>query len=90
MDHVGQHDLAGLEAGDLAGQARGVGLQDREAAGRDVDGGEPVADVVLGRPAAGMPVRLFAGEDLVAEGVTDADGRCRLVEAATAPGAQAR
>ncbi len=34
-----------------------------------------------------MTVRLFAGEELVAEGVTDADGRCRLAEGATAPGA---
>ncbi len=46
-----------------------------------------VLDSVLGRPAAGMTVRLFAGEELVAEGVTDADGRCRLAEGATAPGA---
>ncbi|NEK60074.1 hydroxyisourate hydrolase [Geodermatophilus sabuli] len=45
-----------------------------------------VLDAVLGRPAAGMAVRLLAGEDLVAEGVTDADGRCRLTEAATGPG----
>jgi 5-hydroxyisourate hydrolase len=41
---------------------------------------------VLGRPAAGIAVRLFAGEDLLAEGVTDRDGRCRLVEGATAVG----
>ena len=46
-----------------------------------------VLDAVLGRPAAGVGVRLFAGDDLVAEGVTDADGRCRLTEAATAAGA---
>ena len=46
-----------------------------------------VLDSVLGRPAAEMTVRLFAGEELVAEGVTDADGRCRLVDGATAPGA---
>ena len=46
-----------------------------------------VLDSVLGRPAMGMVVRLFAGEELVAEGVTDADGRCRLVDGATAPGA---
>jgi 5-hydroxyisourate hydrolase len=45
-----------------------------------------VLDSVLGRPAAGMTVRLYAGEELVAEGVTHADGRCRLAEGATAPG----
>jgi 5-hydroxyisourate hydrolase len=45
-----------------------------------------VLDAVLGRPAMGMAVRLFAGEDLLAEGVTDADGRCRLIEGATAAG----
>jgi 5-hydroxyisourate hydrolase len=45
-----------------------------------------VLDSVLGRPAAGIAVRLLAGEHLVAEGVTDADGRCRLTEEATAAG----
>ena len=45
-----------------------------------------VLDSVLGRPAVGVAVRLFAGSDLVAEGVTDGDGRCRLTEAATAAG----
>ena len=45
-----------------------------------------VLDAVLGRPAAGIAVRLLAGDDVVAEGVTDADGRCRLTEAATAAG----
>ena len=45
-----------------------------------------VLDAVLGRPAEGIAVRLFAGEDMVAEGVTDADGRCRLTEEATAAG----
>jgi 5-hydroxyisourate hydrolase len=45
-----------------------------------------VLDSVLGRPAAGIAVRLFAGPDLVAEGVTDRDGRCRLTEDATAVG----
>ncbi|MGK5112566.1 MULTISPECIES: hydroxyisourate hydrolase [unclassified Geodermatophilus] len=45
-----------------------------------------VLDSVLGRPAMGVAVRLVVGEELVAEGVTDADGRCRLVEAATGPG----
>jgi 5-hydroxyisourate hydrolase len=42
-----------------------------------------VLDAVLGRPAMGIAVRLFAGEELLAEGVTDADGRCRLFEGAT-------
>ena len=46
-----------------------------------------VLDSVLGRPATGVAVRLLAGEQLVAEGVTDADGRCRLAEGATAAGA---
>ena len=46
-----------------------------------------VLDSVLGRPAAGIAVRLLAGDDIVAEGVTDADGRCRLTEDATAQGA---
>ncbi len=45
-----------------------------------------VLDSVLGRPAAGVAVRLFAGNELVAAGVTDADGRCRLTEEATAAG----
>ncbi|MCW2698791.1 MAG: hydroxyisourate hydrolase [Blastococcus sp.] len=45
-----------------------------------------VLDAVLGRPAAGMTVRLFAGDALLAEGVTDGDGRCRLAEGATVIG----
>jgi 5-hydroxyisourate hydrolase len=45
-----------------------------------------VLDAVAGRPAAGIAVRLFAGDDLLAEGVTDRDGRCRLTEDATAAG----
>lgn len=45
-----------------------------------------VLDSVLGRPAAGIAVRLFAGKELLAEGVTDRDGRCRLTEDATATG----
>jgi 5-hydroxyisourate hydrolase len=45
-----------------------------------------VLDSVLGRPAAGVAVRLFVGEDLLAEGVTDRDGRCRLTEDATGVG----
>lgn len=45
-----------------------------------------VLDSVLGRPAAGIAVRLFAGEGLLAEGVTDREGRCRLTEDATGAG----
>jgi len=45
-----------------------------------------VLDTVAGRPAVGVPVRLFAREELVAEGVTDADGRCRLTDEPTPPG----
>ena len=45
-----------------------------------------VLDAVAGRPAAGIAVRLFAGEELLAEGVTDRDGRCRLTEDATGVG----
>ena len=45
-----------------------------------------VLDSVAGRPAAGIAVRLFVGEDLLAEGVTDRDGRVRLTEDATAVG----
>ena len=45
-----------------------------------------VLDSVLGRPAAGVTVRLLAGDDVLAEGVTDADGRCRLTEEPTTAG----
>ena len=45
-----------------------------------------VLDAVAGRPAAGIAVRLFAGEDLLAEGVTDRDGRCHLTDDATGVG----
>ncbi len=45
-----------------------------------------VLDSVLGRPAMGLVVQLFAGEELIAEGITDADGRCRLVDGATGAG----
>jgi 5-hydroxyisourate hydrolase len=45
-----------------------------------------VLDSVAGRPAAGVGVRLYAGDELVAEGVTDGDGRCRLTGDATAAG----
>jgi 5-hydroxyisourate hydrolase len=46
-----------------------------------------VLDAVAGRPAAGMTVVLYAGDERLAAGTTDADGRCRLTEAATARGA---
>ena len=46
-----------------------------------------VLDAALGRPAAGMTVRLLDERGLVAEGVTDADGRCRLTGEPTATGA---
>jgi 5-hydroxyisourate hydrolase len=42
-----------------------------------------VLDAVAGRPALGIAVRLFVGEELLAEGVTDEDGRCLLAEGAT-------
>ena len=45
-----------------------------------------VLDSMTGRPAAGVAVTLLAGEDVLAGGVTDADGRCRLVEGATGTG----
>ena len=45
-----------------------------------------VLDAVLGRPAAGISVQLFGPNGPVASGVTDADGRCRLTEEATAAG----
>jgi 5-hydroxyisourate hydrolase len=45
-----------------------------------------VLDAVEGRPASGIAVRLLVGESVVADGVTDRDGRCRLTEEATAPG----
>jgi 5-hydroxyisourate hydrolase len=45
-----------------------------------------VLDSVLGRPATGIAVRLFAEDHLLAEGVTDEDGRCRLTEEATGAG----
>ena len=45
-----------------------------------------VLDAVAGRPAAGMTVQLWAGEELVGSGTTDADGRCRPAEGATTTG----
>jgi 5-hydroxyisourate hydrolase len=45
-----------------------------------------VLDTGTGRPATGMVVRLYEGEELLAEGLTDGDGRCRLAEGATGAG----
>ena len=45
-----------------------------------------VLDSVGGRPAAGIAVRLFVGEELLAEGVTDRDGRVHLTGDATGVG----
>ncbi len=45
-----------------------------------------VLDSVLGRPAAGIAVRLETPDIVLAEGVTDADGRCRLTEDAVGAG----
>ena len=45
-----------------------------------------VLDSVLGRPAAGVAVRLESANGVLAEGVTDVDGRCRLTDAAPEAG----
>ncbi|MGY1672054.1 hydroxyisourate hydrolase [Geodermatophilus sp. SYSU D00710] len=45
-----------------------------------------VLDAVAGRPAAGIAVQLHAGDELLAVGITDDDGRCRLTEEATVAG----
>jgi 5-hydroxyisourate hydrolase len=39
-----------------------------------------VLDTGAGRPAAGVPLALYRGEELVAEGSTDGDGRARLAD----------
>lgn len=39
-----------------------------------------VLDTAKGRPAAGVRVRLWRGEELLFDGTTDADGRARLLE----------
>jgi 5-hydroxyisourate hydrolase len=36
-----------------------------------------VLDTAAGRPAAGIPVRLLAGGEIIADGTTDADGRVK-------------
>jgi 5-hydroxyisourate hydrolase len=45
-----------------------------------------VLDSVTGRPAVGVAVRLYAGEDLLTECVTDHEGRCRMIDSSTAEG----
>lgn len=40
-----------------------------------------VLDTAKGRPAAGVPVTLFRGEERLFDGVTDADGRAKLLAA---------
>lgn len=41
-----------------------------------------VLDTSTGRPAAGLPLVLRYGEGIVFEGVTDADGRARVLDPA--------
>ncbi|WP_224391045.1 hydroxyisourate hydrolase [Pseudonocardia sp. ICBG1293] len=41
-----------------------------------------VLDAAAGRPAAGVPVVLHAGDTVLAEGTTDADGRWRAPDTA--------
>jgi 5-hydroxyisourate hydrolase len=36
-----------------------------------------VLDTAAGRPAPGIPVRLIAGGEIIADGITDADGRVK-------------
>ena len=79
----------GNDEDDRAGRGDRAAGADHRAAGegaRVVSVSTHVLDSVAGRPAAGIAVRLFAGEDLLAEGVTDRDGRCRLTEDATGVG----
>jgi 5-hydroxyisourate hydrolase len=44
-----------------------------------------VLDTAHGRPAAGLRVRLFAGDALLFDGVTNADGRCPDLAMTTGP-----
>ena len=41
-----------------------------------------VLDTAKGRPAAGVPIRLVREEQVLFEGVTDNDGRARLLDRA--------
>jgi 5-hydroxyisourate hydrolase len=43
-----------------------------------------VLDTAKGRPAAGVPIRLVREEQVIFEGVTDSDGRARLLDRAEA------
>jgi 5-hydroxyisourate hydrolase len=45
-----------------------------------------VLDTELGRPAAGVCVELYRGDELVAAGVTDVDGRIEELAADLEPG----
>ena len=45
-----------------------------------------VLDTQGGRPAEGVPVRLYRDDDLVAESVTDGDGRVGELAAGLEPG----
>jgi 5-hydroxyisourate hydrolase len=46
-----------------------------------------VLDTERGRPAGGVPVRLYRGDELVAEADTDGDGRVRELASGLEPGA---
>lgn len=39
-----------------------------------------VLDTAKGRPAAGVPITLFRDRDVLFDGVTDDDGRARILE----------
>ena len=39
-----------------------------------------ILDTAKGRPAAGVPITLFLGKDVLFDGVTDDDGRARILE----------
>lgn len=39
-----------------------------------------ILDTAKGRPAAGVPITLFQGRDVLFDGVTDDDGRARILE----------
>ena len=45
-----------------------------------------VLDTQGGRPAEGVPVRLYSGDDLVSEGGADGDGRIGQLAAGLEPG----
>jgi 5-hydroxyisourate hydrolase len=39
-----------------------------------------ILDTAKGRPAAGVPITLFRDRDVLFDGVTDDDGRARVLE----------